>query len=474
MFNFFAIGQTSMFVSDSAQVTINSTLVSANGNIENKGKIIGDTQSILFLNGKEFQYVGDTFSDSIRLGSIYQTNRPGVCYNSNIHLIADTGYWFRGGAAFINNRDMWFLGNSTWIDNNNSLKFFVNKGLGLIYKPNAGPGITYPVGFDSLASAYAPIIIENFGVPDNFGVRVQKGLDYHYQQPFGTPDSAPILTHAVNNTWIINEQVKGGTRLLYTPIWQASHELPSFFRPESIVAWYSDQDHAWHWEDHQPALGSDPYSARKMDTLFPVGWPASLNYFDYMPVSVGDPVSPLPIEQITLATHWLGNFPALKFNYQFEENIQLLGIYRSSNGQSFELIDSISPPKNNGIIQYIDQDYKKDKVSDWVYYQIGTINRAKKVSSNISSLYYSSNSLAYVFPNPTTGNINLYFPTEEIINGTIKVYETSGKLALERNANFNENNNYTTIKTASLAAGVYQIVFTYNNQFQVFRFTKKL
>lgn len=472
VFCFQSNAQTSLFVADSAQITINGALISANGDIETKGKIIGDTQSILFLNGNELQNIGDTLSDSIRLGSIYQTNRPGVCFNSNIHLINDTGYWFQGGPAFVNDRDIWFLGNSNWVDNNNSKRFFVNKGLGLIYKPNSGPGITYPVGFDSLPSAYAPIILENFGVPDNFGIRVQKGLDFHYQQPFGTPDSAPILSNAVNNTWIINEHIKGGTRLLYTPIWQASHELPGFFRPQSIVAWYSEIDQTWHWEDHQPAMGSNPYSARKIDTLFQNQTPIS-NY-EYMPVSVGDPLSPLPLESIILKSKWIGNSPLLNIQYQFEENVGLLGIYRSQNGQSFELIDSFMPKQNNGSFSFLDRSYIKSNGNNWVYFQIRTLNRVEKIVSNTANLYYSANTLAYVFPNPTSNNLNLFFPTDKLVKGTIKIYELSGKLALHESAVFNENNNIVQVKTSGLAAGVYQLVFIYNNQSQVFRFTKKI
>jgi len=469
---FLSFAQTSIFVSDQDALNIKSALVSTDGDIKNEGSITGDFTSKLYLNGNRFQLVGDTLSDTFYLGSIYQDNRVGVCYNSNIHLYNDTGYWFIRGSAFTNNRDLWFRNNATWIDNNSTNQFFVNKGLGLIYKPNSGPNITYPVGFDSLPSAYAPIILENFGTPDNFGVRVQRGLDYHYNQPFGTPDSTPILTHAVNNTWIINEEVKGGTRLLYTPIWQASHELPGFFRPESIVAWYSEIDQTWHWEDDQPAVGSDPYSARKIDTLFETATPFA--NFDYMPVSVGDPVSPLPFEYINIRASWQGTVPFVNATYSFDEQVRQVEILRSLDGVNYTIIDTVNINSAVGAFDFSDVRFNKPNPKGWVYYLARSLHHSAEINSNSASLYYNDEIKSILFPNPAGEFINIYTEVSSPSTGTVQIYATSGELVRTVSTHLDENNYLTKISVSDLAAGVYQAVLTINNQRTVFRFIKAL
>jgi len=464
-FSFFLnlTGQSNLFIGSNSHIHIANVVVSIDGNIENRGKVTGNYKSILYLYGYNFQIIGDTLSDTFYLGSIYQNNLKGVFYNSNIYLTAaDTGFLFINGNALIGDGDLWFLNNSIWKNNNNSNRFFVNKGRCLLYKLNSSQPILYPVAYDSFANAYAPIILEEFGVPDYYGVRVQNGIDFHYTFPWGSGDSTPILSSAVNNTWIINEQTAGGAKLLYTPIWQTSQELPIFYRPQSIVAWYSYIDRTWHWENDQNANGTNPYSARKIDTLNST----ALGQLFYMPVGVGDPISPLPINEISIKGRWVNNLPELFGTYSALETIKYLYIFKSLNAKEFYLIDSIYISKNQGNILYSDKYFNLFDINRNSYYRISS-NRDMQLLLSNTVYFYNANNLLEVqlYPNPANKILSLtFFANIEDQNASFNIYNLLGQELKKDSKIITMGNNLHTLDISSLPAGVYIMSFKINNQ----------
>ncbi len=124
----------------------------------------------------------------------------------------------------------------------------------------------FPVG---TASSYVPVILENAGTVDLFGVNVfsdvlENGIS-------GATISQ--IDHCVNNTWSITEQESGGSNLTITVEWNENIEGCLFNRLHCGIGNY--YGNAWNPQISAEAIGSNPYrltrSAIESFSAFAVG-----------------------------------------------------------------------------------------------------------------------------------------------------------------------------------------------------------
>jgi hypothetical protein len=167
-----------------------------------------------------------------------------------------------GNAAIANDltftNGLLLLGNSNLVFSNNATittpaanKFIVTNNNGVVKKNSVGAGgFFFPVG--NSASEYNPLTLTNNGTIDNFTVRATSNVLVNGVNP--------ATENFANNSWVVGEDIAGGSSLTLIGGWDAADELPNFDRSKSGVARYvSGTDWDLPASQTVAASGGDPY-----------------------------------------------------------------------------------------------------------------------------------------------------------------------------------------------------------------------
>jgi len=139
---------------------------------------------------------------------------------------------------------------SASISGASSLGYVVAAGTGKLLRQVGAVNTQFPVG---TATSYVPVVLNNSGTVDNFGVNVFADV----RQNGTTGGTIPQINDCVNMTWVITENVAGGSNLSVTPYWNASNEGVSFDRTNCGVGHYTGG--AWNPQSSGAAGGANPY-----------------------------------------------------------------------------------------------------------------------------------------------------------------------------------------------------------------------
>ncbi|MCD4695028.1 MAG: hypothetical protein K8S16_02210 [Bacteroidales bacterium] len=140
------------------------------------------------------------------------------------------------------------------INGYSSSGYIIAENSGQLKQTVSNDNIEFPVG---TISYYVPLILNNFGVIDTFGVKVFNDV---LENGLSGP-TIPEINHCVNNTWNITEQTPGGSDLSITASWNASLEGVNFDRLNCGLGHYTEG--AWDPQTDTIATGSNPYSVTK-------------------------------------------------------------------------------------------------------------------------------------------------------------------------------------------------------------------
>lgn len=202
--------------------------------------------------------------------------------------------------------------------------YIITENSGQLKQTVSNEDIEFPVG---TASAYVPVILNNSGTIDTFGVNVfndvlENGLS-------GT--TIAEIGHCVNNTWNITEQTPGGSDLSITTSWDANLEGISFSRLNCGIGHFVDGN--WDPQTDTSATGSNPYSVSRSGIT-------ALSAF-----AVGDTASPMAIAlrlTLDIAAFLEGPFNGTDMNTDLTD-IPLLQPYNTTpwNYAGIESVDTI-------------------------------------------------------------------------------------------------------------------------------------
>jgi len=168
--------------------------------------------------------------------------------------VAGGTFSLTSGKVYLNNGGL-RMTNSGNIIGGNASNYFVTNGKdftkGYVTQNNVGStALLYPIG--SITS-YTPLTIQNAGIIDNFKARTLDSL-------FANASNAGGQTFSgVNRTWLLEEEVAGGSALNLTTQWNTADELPSFDRSNSEIT-YRVTSSVWQQTALGSASGSNPYT----------------------------------------------------------------------------------------------------------------------------------------------------------------------------------------------------------------------
>jgi len=254
-------------LSSGSQIEVNSgstfivnDIISSGGSIANNGSVsvqgdITNNTSDLFdatssgtvtFNGSSAQEItGDHDVDFYGTVDINNTNGVSLTATSTGSDQTINGTLnFTSGDLTLNSFDL-TIGTTDPTGAGSSTGYIKTNSTGVVKRNVGTSAVSYPVGNTS----YNPVTLANTGTTDYYGVRVVDN------EPAGASTD-----HMVNKSWVVSEDVSGGSDLSVTPQWAASSELTGFDRTSCQVGLTSDGGANYTWGSVGAATGSDPYT----------------------------------------------------------------------------------------------------------------------------------------------------------------------------------------------------------------------
>ncbi len=231
----------------------NSTFINQNnGIIDNNGqlRLEADFEQIsgatytnspngcLCFKGTNNQSISTTTPMSIAKLQVDNSHR--LLLNNSIRILNEVDL-SNNGMVELGNNDL-ALDPGASIVNYDANHYIRTNGTGSLKQQVNTSTVVFPVGNTS----YNPAMLANNGVSDNFEVRVENQALTSY--PAGIISTSGV----VDRTWMINEQLDGGSDVVLTLQWSTAEELSNFDRTLTGMAHW--QNNSWDYPSFLPAL----------------------------------------------------------------------------------------------------------------------------------------------------------------------------------------------------------------------------
>lgn len=304
--------------------------------------------------------------------------------------------------------------------------------------------VDFPIGTISTQTP-AQIQLSLGSTADVFSVRVFNGV-------FQNATSGPALSaNTVRRTWVISENVNGGSVATVQLTWDDTLENPGFLRSSSGVFGYSTAQSSWLSPSTvSPATGAGPFSISR----------TNINSFGAF--AVGDNTSTLPVELVSLVANKLGNHIAVSWTTASESNNSHFEIERSYDGARFEQVgkvDGIGFSQSEQHYQFVDTEAARKANVNLVYY------RLKQVDFDGMHTYYgpayvqlqsASKPVLAVFPNPFSQGLQVQMFNEQAGNAHIIITDLQGRVVYSNTLDMGSGLQTIALpKIDSLKDGVY-------------------
>jgi hypothetical protein len=316
------------------------------------------------------------------------------------------------GKVILNNFNLTLAGITGRVEGHNNDRYIQTNGTGSLTIQQIGSGartgnMLFPIG----RLNYNPAVIQNTGTADAFSIRL---LDSVFNQYNGfIPQGNALVSTAVSKTWLISENVNGGSNINLSLQWSATDELTAFTRTSCHIAQYNVS--SWIRQSPTSALGSNPYTV-------------SLNNITQLnrPFGVGSG-NVLPVQLIEFSGKLNKNRIELLWKTASERNNNYYTVIRKNDGKQIGLISSVGNNNNMRVYNLIDQevDFALQNHS-YELWQTDIDGRTSKIGETIVLLEHQAISVISCYPNPTNEILNIKIP-ETLLVTELKLIDALGK-----------------------------------------------
>jgi hypothetical protein len=245
--------------------------IQVDGNVQLKGDFINNGGSVapvsvgtLSLNGTVAQNIGGTAPTNFYCA--LEINNPlGVSLNGANEVLSNA-LIMTNGKLTLNAYDLTLA--AVGVTGATSAKYVVTNAAGQLKAPVAATNYLFPVGD---ATTYHPLILNEAGTADTYGVKFIAGL------PGGWTGGTP---HTVNGQWVVSEGTTGGNNLTATPQWNLADENASFDRTDCAVGVTTNNGATVAFKASGPASGANPYTKSGAGFVLTAG-PSTFMVADY-------------------------------------------------------------------------------------------------------------------------------------------------------------------------------------------------
>lgn len=429
-----------------SNTTNNKNITLAGNWLNNRGAgaFLPGTGTVIF-NGTTAQTITCTGGESFRNLTI--SNTSGDVTLNNAVSVSGTLNFTTGKVVLGANNLIITSGNA--ITGYSPSNYVVTDGNGTLRISSLTTARVFPVGKST--TSYTPATIANTGTSDQFGVRVEPTV-----KEFGTSGNA-LLFGVVDQAWMIDESVVGGSNATLTLQWNAGDELASFLRTDCHISHFTAG--AWDNSAASSAAGSNPYTVSR----------SGLNSFSPFAVERAS-THPLPIQLINFDAKFNANKQVdVVWSTATETNNDYFTVERSTDGLNFELLETVKGAgTSSSLLKYAIVDY--NPFSGTSYYRLKQTDFDGKFSySNIVSVKPISDiadfTLFTIYPNPATADdyFTLYFSkVSQPKNILVVVTDIHGKVLVSKVTIIEEGDPQVVAidPSGKLPAGVYVISAT--------------
>ena len=322
---------------------------------------------------------------------------------------------------------------TSWIVTGNGNTGAANTGLGglRIEQVDAADGaVLFPIG--PTPAAYNPIQLTNAGTVDHFTVAVNDQMI-----PGG------IIASGVSRTWLVSENVNGGSNVMLALKWQGSEQQSAFdLGSNSIIR--SNGTQIVEMSGRAPASGLDPYARAD----------GSFNILTQFSVSSSSVV--LPVELRTFTAQKAANATVgLNWNTTGATAPKYFDVQRSADGVHFITIGRVNAETAKTSYSYTDN----LPGSGTVYYRLLITGQQNEIAySGIQTVVLNSTSLVQLRPSATSGAItNVFVNTLKPTIANLYITDITGRMYQRQSLQLNKGEQLLPLWIGNLGKGVYYV-----------------
>jgi|GEM_PF-3203778 len=316
--------------------------------------------------------------------------------------------------------------------------------------------VVFPIGTND----YTPVTINNSGNTQDFSALVFDGV---LQDGLTGGDYANI-EHMVNKTWHVTN-LGTNPNVILTMQWNAADENASFSRSFSYIDHFTGG--AWNDTTSAAATGSDPFTQSRSGIT------------SFSPFSVGDDISPLPVQLISFNAKLQNKEVALTWATASEINNDYFTVERSADGAHFEDILTKQGAGNSQAVNNYTA-FDEQPLPGISYYRLKQtdFNGASKtfnivtVNNNVSIQDFN---IASAYPTLFSDHFTIDYKVPA--SGDVRVVVTDMTGAIVRDVTMpanNGENNLNVSNTKDWANGIYIVQLYYNNWVNYIKVNKNL
>jgi hypothetical protein len=259
--------------------------------------------------------------------------------------------------------------------------------------------------------------------------------------------------------WDISEDVIGGSNATLTPTWNAASagtgdEAPAFDRKAATVIGHYNGN---YWEETAATVaGTNPYTA------------TASGFTSFSPFIVGN-IHAVPLTLLSFNASNNAGFVKLSWSTENEINTSHFDIERSADGRSFSSIGNVN--SNNSDLSNVYAFNDPAIVNNVAYYRLKMVDRDGKFKySTVIAINAKKGAALSIFPNPVKENA--FVTHAKAVEGAyLSLYAADGKKLISYAVT--KGAMQTTVNTAAVAAGVYQLVYHNGNEISNIKLIKQ-
>ena len=325
------------------------------------------------------------------------------------------------------------------INGGNANSYVKTSGTGTLSRDVAGIAVNFPVG----RSAYNAATLTNAGTADKYSVRVIDNVT-----DIGTnADAGATTTMAVvNRTWMINEQVAGGSDVTLGLNWNGAPEhIGGFQAASAFIAHYMSG--AGLWDNIGGAVATNTIETSGITSFSPFTISSDLNF------------APLPVELMSFSSVCSDNDVAIKWSTASENNSMHFVVETSTDALNWEVLSVVPAAQfSTSILNYAIT--HEGAARNKNYYRLKQVDLDGAVEF-FNVIYANCGNVAgepVVFPNPSYGNFTIDFGGSEMKGDVqLSIMNTEGKEISNREINLEEGVNTYQINNMELQPGIYYL-----------------
>jgi uncharacterized repeat protein (TIGR02543 family) len=415
-----------------ASLTMQTGTITIDGNWENKGTFIPGTGTVSFI-GMSNQTITNAADETFNILTINKASGDlllsnDVSINNQLNLTK----------GLIDLQASNLILSTNIINGGSATSYVRTSGVGVLKRAVSNSPILFPVG----KSNYNPATITNNGVSDVFSVRV-----YDYVSSSGVEGGTQTAGDVVNRTWMVDEELLGGSNVTLRMHWNTGEEANAFVYSPGFMNVMHFNGSVWE------ELGSTNQSNS------PYNFVETTGIATFSPFAIGMTGSALPVEFLEFtATCNEANATDLKWSTASEHNSDYFKIEKSTNGINWSMLAKVVAAGN--ATERMDYSFEDTEKTSGAYYKLwqydvdGTANLLATVQENCFGSNPSLEPLVY--PNPITDQeLMIELRNNKVDFVTVQIYSMQGTLVYAQHVKATEQ---ITLSKLNINPGIYQLI----------------